>query len=377
MNKEEHKLSLEFYNKGLSDKQISIALKNLGYNFTKDAVCSWRKRNNLPLHNKLDKNEHNERLKLYNSGLSDNNIAKKFNVKRGVIYRWRSKNNLESKRKKSVINKYDYNIPEYILLEAINTGKSNKEIADTFGVPTFYIRTVMRRNSIKAWKYGKQCVYCGELFVTKNHNQKRCTECATFKRDHYGDVKAMRKDFFNLLKSNPEKAMKLKEDMREEEGFKFMDYALDGICPEKIYETYGYTILKENGGVLFEINREIKDKDDKKLTSQEIRYIKDSYIDKIYTVYRYVHGTKYGTDFIVYYINPFECVEAIIEKYSGYYDDKKLISMCQKIYKQHSDYVLFEVENKDGEYYKWNETKKYFTLRQNIFKEFMERLEDE
>lgn len=376
INKRGSKERLRLYNQGLTDRGISDGLKKIGCSLSISGVSCWRHKNNLISNynqniKTLSKEEHNERLKLYNQGLSDIDIAKKLNLTRGKINYWRRMNNLETKNKQYFDKCV---IPDYIFIEAINTGKSAQVVADVFGVSDTYVRRIARKNNIKAWIYGKSCSYCGDIFTSNIRHQKRCKECSAIKRDTYGDVKAMRKDFFNLLRKNPEEAMKLKAEMKDEEGFAFMDFALNGICPEKVYEAYGYTILKENGGVLFEEYHNIKGKNGKHLTKDEMKYLKESYFDKLYTVYQFVCGTKYGNDFIIYYINPFECIKKLIKRKSGAYSREKIIDMCQKVLKQHKDYVLNEVDNEDGEYYKWNEK---FTWNREIFEEFTERLNNE
>ena len=376
INERGNKERLKLYNQGLTDRGISDGLKKIGCSLSISGVSCWRHLNNLKSNynqniKTLSKEEHNKRLRLYNQGLNDVKIAKILNLTKGKINYWRRMNNLESKNRPKDIK---CAVPDYIIVEAINTGNSARIIAEALGISHTYVRRIAKKYKIKIWTYGKKCIYCGDIYATNVRHQIRCTECSTIKRETYGDVKAIRKEFFKLLRKNPEEAMKLKAEMKDEEGFKFMDFALDGICPERVYETYGYSILKENGGVLFEEYHDIKGKNNKYLTKDEIRYLKESYFDKLYTVYQFVCGTKYGNDFIAYYINPFDCIKELIKRKSEVYPREKIIDMCQKVLKQHKDYVLNEVDNEDGEYYKWNEK---FTWNREIFEEFMERIKNE
>lgn len=95
LSKEIEDERLKFYNQGLTDKQIA----DLTY-YTFGAITQWRKSRGLAPNGRkiprLTKEENEKRMKLYNLGYSDKKIAKECGVSQGAISQWRWKNELKS-----------------------------------------------------------------------------------------------------------------------------------------------------------------------------------------------------------------------------------------------------------------------------------------
>ena len=101
-----HEQKLELYNQGLTDMEIA---KLLGVSVSN--VNVWRRQNNLPLHRsnnfaKLPKEEEQKRLALYKKGFADIDIAKKCGVGVSAITGWRRERGLESNTAKKRMTLY-------------------------------------------------------------------------------------------------------------------------------------------------------------------------------------------------------------------------------------------------------------------------------
>jgi len=106
LNNRKNREKYELYKQGKTDKQIA---ETLGLN--KKTICNWRKRNNLEVNRSKRKGniginwkKHNEKMKLWNEGLTDGEIAKKLNISKGRVRQWRYKHQLIANKKK--ITKY-------------------------------------------------------------------------------------------------------------------------------------------------------------------------------------------------------------------------------------------------------------------------------
>lgn len=88
-------LAMEFYQKGMTDRQISDAM-NVGY----ETVRKWRKRAGLVLHpaprhavgSRLDVDGRGREL--YDQGATDKEIAAEFHISVSVVKQWRTKHGL-------------------------------------------------------------------------------------------------------------------------------------------------------------------------------------------------------------------------------------------------------------------------------------------
>ena len=97
----EHDQKLELYNQGLTDLEIAQQL-----NISVSNVNTWRRTHKLPLikskNRKISEEEEQKRLYFYNKGFSDTDIALKCGVTISAICAWRKdrklKNNTTKKR---------------------------------------------------------------------------------------------------------------------------------------------------------------------------------------------------------------------------------------------------------------------------------------
>jgi len=95
LSKKEERKRLKLYNQGLNDVEMAAEL-NVG----RHAVRGWRKRRGLPANvgpgetGSIPEEEHKERLKYYNQGLSDREIGKKVHLSKTGIAYWRETHGL-------------------------------------------------------------------------------------------------------------------------------------------------------------------------------------------------------------------------------------------------------------------------------------------
>lgn len=103
LTEKEEKERMDLYKQGLSDGQMA---KILG--LTKSPILKWRTSRGLPRNYKprfqpgnqfgrlgvLPKEEHELRMRLYNKGLIDKEVAKVCHVSKDAISQWRRKYNL-------------------------------------------------------------------------------------------------------------------------------------------------------------------------------------------------------------------------------------------------------------------------------------------
>lgn len=100
LNKEEHNERLKLYKQGLSDAKIAQILF-----LSTSAIFHWRRKANLPVnlspktYAKIDNKENMKRYRLYCNGLSDREIAKRCDVSPHAINSWRYHRGLQSNHK--------------------------------------------------------------------------------------------------------------------------------------------------------------------------------------------------------------------------------------------------------------------------------------
>jgi len=98
----------------------------------------------------------------------------------------------------------------------------------------------------------QKCIICGKSFLAKSVSQKYCHHPCDYRDSErrrgvglrYDYIKAIRRDFYRLIKSNPEKALLLQKQMEKEEGKKFRDMALDGITQKDEFKKMDKTYKK-------------------------------------------------------------------------------------------------------------------------------------
>ncbi len=137
-----HQRRIKFYKQGLNDKEIA---EKVG--LSRGGITDWRKRNNIPPNNnyKLNKKEQNKRMRLYNKGLTDPEIAEKLGEKKITISSWRYRNNLEP----NTINGIELSEEEHEKrLKLYNEGLIDSEIAEKRNVSTSTIYTWRNNNEL-------------------------------------------------------------------------------------------------------------------------------------------------------------------------------------------------------------------------------------
>jgi len=132
--KKEHENRLELYNKGLSDTQIAVELGE-----KKSTITQWRRKNNLPLPPKINETEF---LEHYQQGKRTKEIADELHVNYNYLRRWMRKHNYKVNRPKFVRKammlahkQLELETKPEKRLELYNKGLSDTEIAAGTGEP--------------------------------------------------------------------------------------------------------------------------------------------------------------------------------------------------------------------------------------------------
>lgn len=142
LEENEHQRRLKLYKQGLNDREIS---EKVG--ITRSGITNWRKRNNLEANNnyKLTKKEHQKRMELYKQGLTDPEIAEKAGEKKTTISSWRNNNNLEPNSTNGIkLSKEEHQKR----LKLYNEGLTDNEIANERNVSTSSIYTWRTNNEL-------------------------------------------------------------------------------------------------------------------------------------------------------------------------------------------------------------------------------------
>jgi len=94
--------------------------------------------------------------------------------------------------------------------------------------------------------YRHKCPICGNIFWTSNKTAIYCNNPCTGnyvdgssaqeKSLRYLYIRAIRKDFWHVLKSNPKRALKIEKQMEKEDGKDFKDMVLDGITKTEEFD---------------------------------------------------------------------------------------------------------------------------------------------
>jgi len=154
---EEHLKRLEIYNKGKTDTYIAEVV-----GCSDHTIVYWRQKHNLEPNikkgNPLSEKEENERMRLYNLGFDDKQIAEKMNISKEAVNSWRNLRGLDSNFK-SIIDMFDKNIKQFY-----DKGYSDKDIADKIGCS---------KSTIKLWRHQKDFKPNINAVLSKNQIEYR------------------------------------------------------------------------------------------------------------------------------------------------------------------------------------------------------------
>lgn len=127
---------MRLYKKGLNDYQIADELNCWHQN-----VQKFRNDLGLPVNSPGEK----ERMKLYNQGLGDSEIARRVGMSRSTIIVWRKNRNLPVNKKERPVLTREQHEERLRLWEA---GYVDREIAEAVGVPKTHITRWRNENGI-------------------------------------------------------------------------------------------------------------------------------------------------------------------------------------------------------------------------------------
>ena len=202
LSKRKHELRLKLYELGLNDVQMAYVL-----GCSTSAIYYWRKRNGLEVNKKkfshrLDIRKEKLRLFLYNLGLNDTEIAKAIGCKVSTIRRWRASR----------------------------------------GLASHYDRKKLYRKWRKTKHYGI-CEICGKKFVkTSPQNKKYCGKCRSKIQHIYHIQHTIRKELWTLINLGLEKEAKnMIDEIIAEEGLTFTKRTVGKVILEKLDMDYDHT----------------------------------------------------------------------------------------------------------------------------------------
>ena len=306
--------------------------------------------------------KHEILIKLYKQNLTDIEIELNTGYSGSYIKRWRIKNKLPCITKDI---QYDRTCLEHYIVEAWKNGNTPTEISRLFKVSINIIYKILSKNNLKSWNYGRQCNICNKPFVAHSKNQKRCLQCNKERLNYYIEAKRLRSSFFELMRINPDLAMKIKKEIENSIDNEYASIVLKNINKENMLNhTEGYKILIKSGGIIFE-----------NLISNDInKKLRNDRMSKTSKIHYFIYKHRSYGNFYVYYLDPLYLIENLnietLEKCSqrfGLIDD--LIDIKQKIFKQHKDYIMSEITNKNSKWFDWhNKTK----LNNDIYNKVME-----
>lgn len=150
--KKEEEKRLRLYNEGLPDTEIAKKCY-----VSRGAIKGWRKRRGLEANlsqgeSFKDKKEHKERMKYYNQGLTDREIGKKVGLSKSGVAYWRRQYNLPANREVGdndgqggpSISQAEHNARLHLWKE----GLTDREIAKKRGVTHTAIGEWRRKNDL-------------------------------------------------------------------------------------------------------------------------------------------------------------------------------------------------------------------------------------
>ncbi len=152
----EHEERLELYNKGLTDEKIGDQLY-----LSRRTIQAWRAKHSLPTHRpnvpNRDKGEHARRLDLYRQGYSDREIAERLGWSTECIAGWRRRNNLKPNPREKVSD-HDKR------MELYNKGLTDADVGKKCWATQQAIFMWRKRNNLPAHNpaYGKGSVNCAK-----------------------------------------------------------------------------------------------------------------------------------------------------------------------------------------------------------------------
>jgi transposase len=232
LTKEENGKRIKLYEQGFSDREIA---EKCGVSFK--TISLWRREHNLPSATerkgkksgrRLTQEEIDRRIELYNQGLNDKEIAQKMGLAISSIQHWRKKNNLPPNR----FHKFPHEKRKNFL-ELYEKGFNDREIAERLNLSPFIIYRLRKKHNLKAHRCRKK---------------KRSLSTKEFQAEKNFIIRSIRSNFVKLTKHNPLMALKIAEDMEREEGKEFMEMCLgDLFRNEDVIDKKALKIMKKYG----------------------------------------------------------------------------------------------------------------------------------
>ena len=159
---------LELYNDGMTDRQIGFTL-----NIPVSTITSWRYRSKLPVNIEKRMITHEEYMELYEQNLNDQEIADKLGIFPSRVLNWRNKRHL--------LQNGGRKHQEYqTRMELYEQGKNDSEIARALRIP---------RRTVSSWRLRNGLPNNANKKVKQSHHKASwCWSCtrAYAKPDPYG-----------------------------------------------------------------------------------------------------------------------------------------------------------------------------------------------
>jgi hypothetical protein len=82
----------------------------------------------------------------------------------------------------------------------------------------------------------RSCVDCGCAFFVTGGRHKRCSDCRAVRTQIYHAIRGLRAAIANKAIANPDDAIRFVQDMVQEDGAKFTNWAIDGVVERIIVD---------------------------------------------------------------------------------------------------------------------------------------------
>ena len=174
--------------------------------------------------------ENERRLNLYKQGFSDGEIAEKVGVKVSTIRSWRLKRELSPNHKRGGSLKLSEQLKR---LSLYFKGLTDRELSEKLGISTFTVKHWRRSMELPPNRPINTCIICGKKFEAMHHTDKYCKNCQKelkyLKKAKYLTAIDIRRDLYKLAMVNPEKAINILNQIKEEEGEEFYTQHFKGV----------------------------------------------------------------------------------------------------------------------------------------------------
>lgn len=128
-------------------------------------------------------------------------------------------------------------VREHLIKELYEKGLNDREIEDKLGLARGVVTRWRQKNNLPPVTSFRKCVICGKK-IPKYKNKKYCEECLRQKKKETSYILWIRGKFRKLKKNNLGEALNIFEEMMREEGEEFTRHLLGRNLFKEMMEKY-------------------------------------------------------------------------------------------------------------------------------------------